>query len=403
MMGSGEACSVLVPPGEDHGGEQKAGEEPSGVVQVSQLQEEYLSEAHQVRLAERLGAASVLPEQSPTAPSSDRGSGRQVVRRRRYLTPAAVKELPEPSWLLERLIPSGSLVVLYGPPKVGKSFLALDWALSMAEGCDWLGRATSSEPQPVVYLAGEGIGGLGKRLKAWEQHYGRQTDELPIVFPNLVVNLFEANAVTQFLQELQKCQNAHSALIIVDTLSKAMIGADENSARDVNRGLASADAIRRETGGTVLLIHHTTKSDARVERGSTALRGAADVMLRLEAKGDETLSLVVDSARDFEPGLRVHLRFKPEGDSGILVEATGYVSESLSPRQQNALETLVTVNEGGEVASGKWRDTGGIDKRRFYEVANALRERGYVEKRCEGRNVYYSLTQKGSEALAAEE
>jgi hypothetical protein len=248
-----------------------------------------------------------------------------VRRSRRYLTPAEVKELPEPSWLLERLIPSGSLVVLYGPPKVGKSFLALDWALSMAEGCDWLGRATSGEPQPVVYLAGEGIGGLGRRLKAWEQHYGRQTEELPIVFPNLVVNLFEASAVAQFLRELKECEVAAPALIIVDTFSKAMIGADENSAKDVNRGLANGDSIRREAGAAVLLIHHTTKSDARVERGSTALRGAADVMLRLETRGDQTLSLVVDGARDFEPGLRIRLGFKPVGDSGILVEAGAHV------------------------------------------------------------------------------
>lgn len=43
-------------------------------------------------------------------------------------------DLPEPSWLLPGLLPAQGLTVLAGRPKVGKSWLALDIALSIAGG-----------------------------------------------------------------------------------------------------------------------------------------------------------------------------------------------------------------------------------------------------------------------------
>ena len=50
------------------------------------------------------------------------------------------------------------------------------------------------------------------------------------------------------------------ALIIVDTLARCMVGGDENSAKDMGLFIAHADALRKETGATVLIIHHTGKN-----------------------------------------------------------------------------------------------------------------------------------------------
>ncbi len=51
-----------------------------------------------------------------------------------------LEELPDPDWLIDGIMPEGALVELYGPHGVGKSFLALDWALSLAAGIQWPGR-----------------------------------------------------------------------------------------------------------------------------------------------------------------------------------------------------------------------------------------------------------------------
>lgn len=43
------------------------------------------------------------------------------------------------TWLIQSLIPSGGAVCLYGDPKVGKSYAALQLALAIEEGGEWLG------------------------------------------------------------------------------------------------------------------------------------------------------------------------------------------------------------------------------------------------------------------------
>ena len=51
-----------------------------------------------------------------------------------------ILSLPDPEWLIENLLIKGNLAVLFGPPGVGKSFLALSWSLAVASEKPWLGR-----------------------------------------------------------------------------------------------------------------------------------------------------------------------------------------------------------------------------------------------------------------------
>ena len=53
-----------------------------------------------------------------------------------------------------RIAGSGHLeqAVIYGPSGEGKTFVALDWALSVATGRSWQGKQTKQGP--VVYIAG---------------------------------------------------------------------------------------------------------------------------------------------------------------------------------------------------------------------------------------------------------
>ena len=58
---------------------------------------------------------------------------RASLRRRFQLhTGQDLERLPDPEWLIEGLLPAHSFGVLFGPAGVGKSFLALDWGLSVA-------------------------------------------------------------------------------------------------------------------------------------------------------------------------------------------------------------------------------------------------------------------------------
>jgi len=61
---------------------------------------------------------------------------------------------PPPVFMIADYLIENSFAVLYGPPASFKSFLAIDWALSVAHGRDWNGRPTAQGA--VVYLAMEG-------------------------------------------------------------------------------------------------------------------------------------------------------------------------------------------------------------------------------------------------------
>src|SRR5439155_20954414 len=77
-----------------------------------------------------------------------------------------VDKLPPPEWLIEGILPADGLAVLYGPPAIGKSFLALDWAFSVQLGHAWLGHQVKRGT--VVYVYGEGGAALGQRKDAWK-------------------------------------------------------------------------------------------------------------------------------------------------------------------------------------------------------------------------------------------
>ena len=76
-----------------------------------------------------------------------------------------IMTMPNPRWLVECVIPEYSLSVVYGQPKNGKSFFVLDLALCIAAGVSWNNH--SVQQGHVVYIAGEGVRGLKRRIGAW--------------------------------------------------------------------------------------------------------------------------------------------------------------------------------------------------------------------------------------------
>src|SRR5580704_10982572 len=110
------------------------------------------------------------------------------------LDDASMAARTTPVALVEGMIPERSLAVIYGQPASGKSFLALDLAYSVATGIPWLGRKV--QHGPAVYIAGEGIGGLPKRIAAWKDAHGAQGGAEVHFLPE-VVRLLQRNAVDQ--------------------------------------------------------------------------------------------------------------------------------------------------------------------------------------------------------------
>jgi hypothetical protein len=74
-----------------------------------------------------------------------------------------------PPYLVKGIIPRTGIVVIWGPPKCGKTFTTHDVVMHIAVG--WSYRDRPVKQGTVVYLAAEGAAGVRTRTDAWRQHH----------------------------------------------------------------------------------------------------------------------------------------------------------------------------------------------------------------------------------------
>jgi AAA domain len=114
--------------------------------------------------------------------------------RAKVYTPSEVCALPPLESLVDGLLFVPGESVLYSPPKLAKTFMALDLAFSVATGQPFMGRDVRQGP--VVFVAAEGVGGLGVRIQAWHDYHARLVaDSDQVAFLTRAVNLTDPASV----------------------------------------------------------------------------------------------------------------------------------------------------------------------------------------------------------------
>jgi hypothetical protein len=196
----------------------------------------------------------------------------------RTYTAAEILALPDLSWRVKGLLPAVGLAALYGPSRVGKSFLALDMALAVAKGEEWFSWKT--HVCGVLYVFLEGAGGLKNRLKAWVQEKGNALPQ-NLTFIKDPFNLRDASQVNAVIAAAPR-----GGLVIIDTLNRATPSMDENSSRDMSDVIAAASKIQEAMQGLVLLVTHSGKEQKNGIRGHSSLFAAMDAVLEASGTGD---------------------------------------------------------------------------------------------------------------------
>jgi hypothetical protein len=293
-------------------------------------------------------------------------------------------------WLVDGLLVAGTFTVLYGPSEGGKSFLALDWALSVASGRPWRDRPVAAGP--IVYIAAEGWSGLKRRVRAWKAARA-VVGRIGALFLSGNVNLLHQDQVSQLVAAVHAKLDVPPRLVVFDTLNQSMSGGDENASKDMGLVIASAHAVRRETGATVLLVHHCRRLDEE-ERGHGSLRNAADTMLKLTVGDDDTRVLECTKQKDapyFEP---MRFSLAQSGDSLVIADplARGHgPGQPLTKSQGSALATLRDVATDDGVPYSRWEEVSGLKPRTFAMAVRGLTETGHVTKTGKGRAGRYTL------------
>lgn len=230
------------------------------------------------------------------------------------------KPVPDTDWLVEDFLVSQEPTLLVGDGGVGKSFITMSLALAVAGGDEkFLGLPVKKHGR-VLYVDEENSADLVlQRLNALGMEK-RHKENLDYIWYAGVDLLNEPEKL------LEEALDAEPVLLVVDSLSRVALGAEENSNTEMNMLLRKGIVpLARDTGAAVLVVHHTSKEGGK-SRGASGIRNAADqeiaVVRAKDQDGHETGVLNIFPSKPRRKGSTLHARLTGdmEKDGFVRVE-----------------------------------------------------------------------------------
>lgn len=195
--------------------------------------------------------------------------------------------MPEHEWLIPGYLPKPGVLMILGEPRAGKSFLALQLALSLAQGIQLLpiARTAHIKPKKVLYFYFDktGVFVFQDRLKSLQLSGVNINGPLYVIDPRdklPVINLLNPECYRYFSDTIAEAQ---PDVVVFDVL-REFHNADENESTEMK---VIGDIIAKlcEHLG-IILVHHTKKLDypgrtapvrnIEASRGSNYIVGKAD-------------------------------------------------------------------------------------------------------------------------------
>jgi hypothetical protein len=263
-------------------------------------------------------------------------------------------------YCVKGVLPGSGLVVVWGPPKCGKSFWTFDLLMHVALG--WRYRGRRVRQGLVVYVCLEGQKGFCNRKEAFAVSNLKGGEDPPFF---LITASLALVADKQALIDDIKRQIGDDvpAVVCIDTLNRSFTGS-ESSDEDMTAYVKAADGVRDAFDCLVVIVHHSPH-DANRPRGHSSLMGALDVQIAVRKDQDNVIA-ELELAKDMEVGLqfvselkKVELGLDDDGDpvtSLVIRAAEGVLKEKLErpkrlPRAaQIALRALYdALDDFGEV------------------------------------------------------
>jgi RecA-family ATPase len=300
-------------------------------------------------------------------------------------------------WLVHNFLGAGEASAMYGKPGDGKSVLAEDLALHVAAGRPWHGRPVKRGA--VLYVALERRKLVERRAIAFRSTHG--IEDLPFAITGGVIDFRDTKGTAAYIAELCDQLDQETAepvvLIVIDTLSRALCGGDENSPKDMGAIINTMGAIQERTRAHPLWVHHMPQDGERM-RGHGALLGALDTTIHVEKTGELRTARVVKS-NDSEEGEQVAFTLESvtigqDGDTEttapIVVPADVTakpvaVGPKLTKNQQTMFSILHGAGSSG-LSTEQWNEgarqagLGGTRKADLYDFRAALKSKGVVHQ-----------------------
>lgn len=304
-------------------------------------------------------------------------------------------------YVVKGIFGRGQIVVFWGSPGNGKTFVTMDLAAHIGSGENWHGRRTKRGI--VLYVAAESSRVyIENRIAAirLERPHLAQAEVLfiPLALDLLHEENGDVNRVIDAAQQVAQ-DYGEVALIIIDTLAVTFGGGNENGPEDMGAYVHNIQYIRDQTGAAILIVHHTGKDEARGMRGHSSLLGALDAELSIEGKPGEEKILKTGKVRDgdgqadiFSFSLqRVELAIDDDGDmvTTCIVKAGDQEATQRARRKargsglgKHQKAVLKAVEQAGGRMSrldlGEAFKADGVPRQRLHEAIAILLESGML-------------------------
>lgn len=251
--------------------------------------------------------AVTAPGPTPTPARDIADSDEERVREPETIEEAVHQHLPiinwhdlweqedDEDWILEPLIAKRRGIVIYSPPKVGKSLFSLEMAVHISRGDHWLGT-TIDAPHNVLYVDFENDPRGDTRSRLQAMGYG--PDDLAnlkmLSFPTLP-GLDTKHGAQQLLAA---CHVYQCDVVIIDTISRAVDG-DENENDTWLAFYRHTGLLLKQNEITMVRLDHTGKDESKGQRGGSAKSGDVDAIWKLSKVTEDgsKLQLKLDDAR----------------------------------------------------------------------------------------------------------
>lgn len=175
-----------------------------------------------------------------------------------------------PIYLINNIIESKTHGLIAGSSQSFKSFCVLKMAHSICTGKDFFSNDVYEQGK-VIYICGEGLGALGRRIKALKIVDGDFMGNLQILNkPMFIDNIAEMQWLSEAIARI------NPVLVIFDTFSSLATSTKENANEEVARALKMVSDCCNGTGSSSIVVHHYGKDTEKGMRGASAFSANVD-------------------------------------------------------------------------------------------------------------------------------
>lgn len=290
-----------------------------------------------------------------------------------------------PAEIIPEIMHLGTKCVIASASKIGKTWILLDLAISVATGTKFLKWNTNQGR--VLYINFE-----------IQQSFLTQRIKTILAQKNLpsigALDIWTLRGCAPGLDSLaqqliERTQGEQYSLIILDPIYKLMAGGSENAAGGVGALCNKLDQIANQTGAAVVYVHHFSKGKQNKKTSMDRMSGSgvfardADTIITLTAHQETNCYAVELTLRNFPPqpsfvvGWQYPCMFlRPELDPADLA---GDMAAAEPGGNHDSLLALLQDNPMTKTNWQKAAEGLGISRATFYRSTKELNDAGLVE------------------------